>query len=372
LVNRVLSKSRKEKLLEEVEEMPALEVDAGMSKEVENISFGVFSPLEGFLCREDYLSVLHTKRLASDVPWTIPVVLDVRDAGGIREGDEVILTHQGAPLAVLDVEEKYGFDRREHAEAVYGTNDSGHPGVARTYEMGDLLLGGRVSLIRETGSPYYRYALKPEETRRVFREKGWKTIVGFQTRNVPHLGHEYVQKTALTFTDGLFINPVVGRKKKGDFKDDVILECYQALIDSYYPKDRVLLGVLQTEMRYAGPREAVFHAIVRKNFGCTHFIVGRDHAGVGSYYHPFAAHEIFSEFPDLGITPMFFRSFYYCKKCASITNDKVCPHSETQERLDFSGTKMRRLIEAGKKPPADSMREEVAEVILRYENPFVE
>ncbi len=367
LINRTLSEQKRKKIIEQSSEYQSVSVSSDLMKDVENIASGLFSPLEGFNCREDYESILYNKRLSNGLPWTLPIVLDVEN--NMNEGDEILLKNSDHIVALMQVEEKYSFDKRTHAEQVFGTNDASHPGVAKTYAMKDKLLGGKISLINESKTPYYKYALKPAETRNLFREKGWEKIVGFQTRNVAHLGHEYLQKSALTMVDGLFINPVIGKKKKGDFKDDVILESYEVLIDNYYPKDRVVLGIFQTEMRYAGPREAIFHAIVRKNYGCTHFIIGRDHAGVGSFYHPYAAQEIFREFPDIGIEPMFFMSFFYCNKCGGITNDKVCPHND---RIDFSGTKMRQMIESGKRPTSDLMRPEVADVILKSGSPFVE
>lgn len=373
LVSRTLGPIELEKVIAQQEEYPSIEVNEEVVRDIENIASGVFSPLEGFLGEEEFQNILHEKRLSSGLPWTIPIVLDApgERLKGLKEGEELLLKKEGEPKAVLHLDEIYPNDKRLFMENVFATNDPLHPGVAKVYNMGDYLLGGKIDLIKETLNPYQRYALKPAETRRLFGEKGWKTIVGFQTRNVPHLGHEYIQKTALTFVDGLFINPVIGRKKKGDFKDEVILETYEVLLENYYPRDSVVMGIFQTEMRYAGPREAIFHAIVRKNFGCTHFIVGRDHAGVGSYYHPYAAQEIFSEFPDLGITPMFFKSFYYCKKCEAQTNEKVCPHDE-HYRVNFSGTRMRELIERGEMLPRDSMRHEVSEVILKHKNPFVD
>lgn len=367
LINRTLSEQKRKKIVEQSSEYQSVSVSSDLMKDVENIASGLFSPLEGFNCREDYESILYNKRLSNGLPWTLPIVLDVEN--NMNEGDEILLKNSDHIVALMQVEEKYSFDKRTHAEQVFGTNDASHPGVAKTYAMKDKLLGGKISLINESKTPYYKYALKPAETRNLFREKGWEKIVGFQTRNVAHLGHEYLQKSALTMVDGLFINPVIGKKKKGDFKDDVILESYEVLIDNYYPKDRVVLGIFQTEMRYAGPREAIFHAIVRKNYGCTHFIIGRDHAGVGSFYHPYAAQEIFREFPDIGIEPMFFMSFFYCNKCGGITNDKVCPHND---RIDFSGTKMRQMIESGKRPTPDLMRPEVADVILKSGSPFVD
>ncbi|MCX9081979.1 MAG: sulfate adenylyltransferase [Candidatus Methanoperedens sp.] len=368
LINRTLTEQKRKNIQEQASEYQGVQVSNDLMKDIENIASGLFSPLEGFNCREDYESILYNKRLSNGLPWTLPIVLDT-DNKNIKEGDQILLKNDNHLVAMMQVEETYSYEKRAYAEQVYGTNDAAHPGVEKTYSMNDTLLGGKISLINESETPYFKYAMKPQETRNLFKEKGWEKVVGFQTRNVAHLGHEYLQKSALTMVDGLFINPVIGKKKKGDFKDDVILESYEVLINNYYPRDRVVLGIFQTEMRYAGPREAIFHAIVRKNYGCTHFIIGRDHAGVGNYYHPFAAQEIFKEFPDIGIEPMFFMSFFHCNKCGGISNDKVCPHSD---RVDFSGTKMRQMIEAGNRPPADSMRPEVADVILKSGQPFVE
>jgi sulfate adenylyltransferase len=236
--------------------------------------------------------------------------------------------------------------------------------------MGDVLLGGKITLVGESDDPFASYSLGPAETRILFREKGWRSVVGFQTRNVPHLGHEYLQKTALTFSDGLFINPVIGKKKPGDFLDEVILKSYEELIRHYYLRERAVLAVLKTEMRYAGPREAIFHAIMRKNFGCTHFIVGRDHAGVGSFYDPFAARDIFQEFPDLGIAPVFFNAFFWCTKCGGVANEKTCPHPDA-DQVQFSGTRMREMLMAGEVPPPELMRPEVAEAIIAMGDLFV-
>jgi len=354
----------------DVGDLERIEVSSDIAKDVDNIAHGVFSPLEGFLCQDEFESVLTHKRLPTDVPWTIPIVFDI-DEKKYREGDEVLLENENRMQAVFEIEDIYKYDKKEASQHIFGTSDPEHPGVKKLYNMGDFLMGGKITLVRDGESPFEKYLLYPKETRVLFKEKGWRDIVAFQTRNPPHIGHEYVQKTALTFVDGIFINPLMGRKKKGDFTDEVILNSYKALIDHYYLKERAVLAVLQTEMRYAGPREAIHHAIMRKNFGCTHFIVGRDHAGVGNYYGPYEAHEIFDEFPDLGITPLFFRSFFYCKKCGSVVNDKICPHGE-EYHVNFSGTNIRKLLRGGKKPPALMMREEVAEVILKSKNPFVE
>lgn len=373
LVKRVVTGKRLEALREEAKELPRIELNYDLAVDVENIAHGVFSPLEGFLVQEDYVHVLYDMRLSNDVPWTIPIVLDVdpEEIAGVREGDDIVLVYNGEPLAIMKVEEIYGWDKKEHVKQVFRTTDTGHPGVAKTMQMKELLIGGPIDLIGHVPSPFEKYLLWPEETRILFREKGWKTIVGFQTRNAPHRGHEYVQKAALTFVDGLFVHPLVGWKKKGDFRDEVILAAYEALIKHYYPRDVVVLAVLRTAMRYAGPREAIHHAIVRKNFGCTHFIVGRDHAGVGNYYGPYEAWEIFNEFPDLGITPMFIREAFYCTKCGGMVNAKICSHGE-ENRLRISGTKIREMLLKGEKPPEYMMRPEVAETILSFDNPFVE
>ncbi len=373
LVDRVVRGRRRERLLEEALELPRVELDAGLASDVANIAHGVYSPLEGFLVQEDYESVLYDMRLSSDIPWTIPIVLDVdpSQVAGVREGDDLALFYNGRPLALMRVEEVYGWDRGEYAERVFKTRDPRHPGVRKVMARRELLVGGPVDLLAEPPEPFEAVRLWPKETRVLFEARGWRTIAAFQTRNVPHTGHEYVQKAALTFVDGLFINPLVGWKKPGDYRDEVIVEAYKALIKHYYPRDSVVFSVLRMEMRYAGPREAIHHAIVRKNFGATHFIVGRDHAGVGSYYGPYEAWDLFREFPDLGITPLFVREAFYCRKCGQMVNEKICPHPE-EYRVRISGTRLREMIKRGEKPPEYMMRPEVAEVVLSHPNPFIE
>ncbi|UCC39923.1 MAG: sulfate adenylyltransferase [Candidatus Aminicenantes bacterium] len=374
LVERVLQGEKKEETLEKAQGLPSLKLNFELLSDVENITLGVFSPLEGFMGEKEYRNVINQMRLSDDLPWPIPIILDAsrEEADRLNIGQEIMLLNENSePAALLTLEEKYEFNKEELAEKVFQTTDTAHPGVAKVRNMKDVLLAGKIDLIQETSTPFYRYKLKPIETRILFKEKGWRSVVGFQTRNTPHIGHEYVQKTALTFTDGIFVNPVIGRKKKGDFKDDVILTSYDELIKNYYLKERAVLAILQMEMRYAGPREAIFHAIIRKNFGCTHIIIGRDHAGVGDYYPPYAAQDIFEEFPDLGIAPLFFKSFYFCKKCNAVVNEKTCPHTSS-EHINFSGTKIREMLVNGERPPAELMRPEVADVILSYKNPFVE
>ena len=369
LINRLVKKDSSG-----VSELPKLEINTDLSEDVLNISKGVFSPLEGFLYDNDLESVVKEKRLADDTPWTIPILLDFdkQDIKDLKEGDAVLLTNkENGVLAQLDIDEIYTYDKKMLAQAIYNTKDTGHPGVANVYNMKQHLIGGKITLLDSKTRQFDNYNLSPRETRFLFKEKGWREIVAFQTRNPPHMGHEYVQKTALTFVDGILINPIIGRKKVGDFKDEVILSSYEALMKHYYLKERAVMSILRTSMKYAGPREAIHHAIMRKNFGCTHFIVGRDHAGVGNYYGPYDAHEIFSEFPDLGIIPVFFRSFSRCTKCDSVVNDKICPHDQ-KYHINFSGKKIRELLTNGEIPSEDMMRKEVAVTILKFDKPFVE
>ena len=373
LINRTVSEKESKRISESFDEYHTLEVSKEIAQEIDNIAHGVFSPLEGFLNQIDFESVLAHGRLSSDIPWTIPIVLDIdaSEIEGLKEGDMLGLLYDGKPTATLEIEDTFSCDKAMLADSVYGTTDSSHPGVAKVHDMKEMIIGGRVRLLRDIGNPYKEYTLRPKETRILFKERSWRSVVAFQTRNPPHLGHEYVQKTALSIVDGIFINPLIGKKKQGDFKDEVILESYKTLMKNYYLKKFAVMAVLHTEMRYGGPREAIHHAIMRKNFGCTHFIVGRDHAGVGDFYGPFDAHYIFEEYPDLGITPICFKSFFFCKKCNSISNDKVCPH-DSELRVNFSGKKIRKLLSEGTIPPPDMMRSEVASKILEFDNPFVE
>ncbi len=372
LVDRLVPEGDRPRLREEAEELAVVTVSDELRKDFECIAYGVFSPLTGPHSRWDYLSVLDKGRLQDGLPWTFPIVLDLSKeaASGIGEGDELALAHGGELFGLLRVEDKYALDKKAHARSVFKTLDTAHPGVAKTLEMGPILLGGDIEIFDETPGMFPRYRLKPKETRFLFKEMGWKSVAGFQTRNAPHIGHEYVQKTALAFVDGLFINPLIGRKKAGDFRDEVIIDAYEALIRHYYLRNSATMVTLEMEMRYAGPREAIFHAIVRKNFGCTHFVVGRDHAGVGDYYGPFEAQDKFDEFPDLGIAPLFFRNFFYCRRCGGVENDKVCPHGP-EDHINFSGTQMRSLLLKGERPSREMMRSEVVDAILRHPEPFV-
>jgi len=338
-----------------------------------NLSTGVLSPLDGFMGKADYENVIENMRLLDDTPWTIPVLLHVPENFSAGSGDELtLIDEKGMPLGQLGFEELFVISKKDLAKKVFGTEDEAHPGVAKVYAASDRVVSGRLkSIVKSENQPFENFTLSPKETRVLFKEKGWKDIIAFQTRNTPHIGHEYVQKTALSFADGIFINPVLGKKKSGDFTDEVILETYQTLVKNYYPKNSVVLSVLHYEMQYAGPKEAIMHAIMRKNFGCTHIAIGRDHAGVGNYYGPYAAHEIFKEFPDLGIQAVFFKEFFYCNKCMGIANEKICPHPES-ERLLFSGTKLRKMFLAGEIPPKEFMRPEVSQIIIESKNAFVE
>jgi len=355
------------------DDLSTFEVSSDIRNDAENIATGVFSPLVGFVGQEDFLNVLKEGRLSNGVPWTIPIVLDSEKqiAKQMEDLGDVILCSDGQKFGILHVHEIYEYNKQDMANAVYGTTDTNHPGVSRLFNMKEFLVGGEVEVFQmKEYDEIQKFRMHPSETRSEITKRGWKSIVGFQTRNVPHVAHEMLQKAALNIYDGLFLNPLIGKKKIGDFTDDLIISAYESLIDNYFPKNRVLFSTIHTSMRYAGPREAIHHAIMRKNFGCTHFIVGRDHAGVGNYYPPFAAQEIFQKYPDLGITPVIFPSFYFCKKCMSFANEKTCPHGiESKEEL--SGTMMRKMVNSGKIPEKHLMRPEIAELILKSEKPFV-
>ena len=355
-------------------DMFTVDIPADLADDVENIADGIFSPLEGFLGREDFEGVISKGRLAGGLAWTIPIVLDVpqKQAKEMLDAKQVLLKDpSGTGVAILHAEESYSFDKKTTASGVYGTTDESHPGVAKTVSMNDTLVGGKIDYLqrpKDTGIRQDR--LTPTQTRDAFAKAGWKTICAFQTRNPPHVAHEMLQKTSITTRDGVFVNPIIGKKKAGDFADDLIIQCYKTMISLYYPKDRCILGTLHTAMKYAGPKEAVHHAIMRQNYGCTHIIIGRDHAGVGNFYEPFAAQEIFGGYGDLDISPVFFPAFFYCSKCLTYTTHKACPHGDDSKE-QISGTKLRELIQAGQAPSKFILRPEVAQVILDHPKPFV-
>ena len=368
LVNRVSSA-----IDDDHDDLLSIDISADLRNDIENIADGVFSPLEGFVVQEDFQSILKLGRLKNGLAWTIPIILDVdkQTAQTMKDFKDVYLREGGDNFGILYVEDIYPFDKRAAMESIYQTSDLGHPGVMKMTSMKEWLVGGKIEVIKRIPqSPLRAYRMRPTETRSEITKRGWKSIVGFQTRNVPHIAHEMLQKAALNIYDSLFINPLIGKKKSGDFKDEIILAAYKSLIENYYPRDRAMFVTLHTEMRYAGPREAIHHAIMRKNFGCSHFIVGRDHAGVGDYYHPFAAHEIFKEYPDLDIRPVFFPSFYYCKKCLCYANDRNCPH-DARFKEELKGTNIRKMVSSGVIPPIHLMRPEVVNTILSYRDAFI-
>lgn len=365
LINKYIEKN--------YDDLKSFEVSTDIRNDAENIATGVFSPLEGFMIQEDFLNVLKEGRLSNSIPWTIPIVLDAEKeiAKQMKELKDVVLCSGGEKFGIMHVENIYGYNKENVANAVYGTTDVNHPGVNRLSKMKEFLVGGGVEIFHlKENDEIQKFRMHPSETRSEIVRRGWKTVVGFQTRNVPHVAHEMLQKAALNLYDGLFVNPLIGKKKIGDFTDSLIINAYESLIMNYFPKNSVLFSTTHTVMRYAGPREAIHHAIMRKNFGCTHFIVGRDHAGIGNYYPPFAAQEIFNEYPDLDIIPVIFPSFYFCKKCISYANEKTCPHG-VESKEELSGTMIRKMVNSGKIPEKHLMRPEISELILKSEKPFV-
>ncbi len=371
LINRLLSGEMQALMRERAQSLVRVPLSALNVADLECISTGVFSPLTGYMGEADYRSVLNDMHLVNGLPWTIPVTLAVSAelAAKIKVGQTVALAEGDRLLGVLEVSEKFGYDKQDEAQKVFRTTEDAHPGVARVYAQGDVYLAGDIWVFdrpQEVASSFNELRYAPADTRRYFMEQGWRRIVAFQTRNPIHRAHEYIQKTALEIVDGLLLHPLVGETKADDIPADVRVESYRAILDSYYPADRVLLSVFPAAMRYAGPREAIFHAIARKNYGCSHFIVGRDHAGVGKYYGTYDAHYIFDEFDPrkLDITPLFFEHTFYCKKCGQIVSSKTCPHGK-EDHIVLSGTQVREKLERGELLPVEFTRPEVSEVLIR-------
>jgi sulfate adenylyltransferase len=357
-------------LAAEAANLPKVVVNERELSDLEMLATGALSPLTGFQGERDYRSVLETMHLADGLAWAIPVVLSFTDEEAHRVGgaDSIALaaSAEAAPLAILRVSGTFARDKRREATSVYRTDDLEHPGVKALYDSGDTCVAGSLEVIALPGhDDFVNYRLTPAETRAAFQERGWRTVVGFQTRNPIHRAHEYIQKCALEIVDGLLVHPLMGATKADDVPPDVRMRCYEALFGGYYPKDRSMISVFPAAMRYAGPREAIWHAIARKNYGCTHFIVGRDHAGVGTYYGTYDAQKIFEEFEpgELGITPLMFEHSFWCNRCEGMGSPKTCPH-EADDRVSLSGTKVREMLAAGERPPQEFSRPEVADILI--------
>jgi len=368
LINRIVEGPERDDLLKTADQLPKIALDEREQSDLDMIACGALSPLTGFMGKEDYLNVVETMRLKNGLPWTIPVDLSVvkSEADKHKVGDKIALTDGKSVLAVLTVSEIYQIDKQKEASMVYKTAEEAHPGVAAIYQKGDWNIAGDIAMLRRVDyGDFKEYRLDPAALRKIFHDKGWKRIVAFQTRNPIHRAHEYLQKCALEIVDGLLVHPLVGVTKGDDIPADVRMKSYEVILENYYPKTRTLLAVNPAAMRYAGPREAVFHALIRKNYGCTHFIVGRDHAGVGNYYGTFDAHFIFDSFEpeEIGITPMFFDHSFYCKKCDGMASYKTCPHDKEQH-VTLSGTKVREMLLKGEMPPKEFSRPEVVQILI--------
>ena len=376
LVDRMAPEEQRDELLQRAEGFTKITLGPRALSDLEMISTGVFSPLTGFMVSEDYESVVETMRLKNGLVWSLPITLPVseKEADDIRVGEEISLSDAtGRILATMIVEDRYSYDKEHEASEVFGTTNAEHPGVAAVYRQKDVLLGGEVTLLVDDPNPkpFPSYHYGPRELRQVFAEKGWKRVVGFQTRNPVHRSHEYIQKSALEIVDGLLLNPLVGETRSEDIPADVRMRSYETILERYYPMDRTMLAVFPAAMRYGGPREAIFHAICRKNYGCTHFIVGRDHAGPGKdssgkpFYGDYDAQHIFDEFDaeEIGLTPLFFEHAFFCLECQGMGTTKTCPH-DSEHHVFISGTKVREMLSKGEYPPPEFSRPEVIEVLM--------
>ncbi|EQB74342.1 MAG: hypothetical protein AMDU4_FER2C00016G0055 [Ferroplasma sp. Type II] len=349
-----------------------IEVSYGTAIRIMNMKMGILSPLKGFMGESDFHSVVENQRLENGLPWSIPYTLDIgeKEFRCVRAGDTVRLSQNSGVIAIMDVTDIYRYDRIEYCRKVFGTTSTDHPGVRNIRESTGICMAGEIKSANLPEIPFLKETLFPVDTRQIFLERGWKTVTGFQTRNVPHRGHEEMQRTALRVTDGIFINPVIGKKKPGDYRDEIIMKSYDTLINNYYPSNRVLFSPLHYEMSYGGPREAMIHAIMRKNFGCTHFVVGRDHAGIGNFYGPYDAQKNLQAF-ELGIEIMNMDEVFYCKKCEQLATSRDCSHVDG-DRVHFSGTMVRDTLKNGLSPETYLFRKDVYETINRHDNKFVE
>lgn len=370
LVNRILSGDALEAAKKKAADLPKITVDTYLAFDIDCIGKGIFSPLTGFMTKAETQSVCDKMLLRPGVAWAIPILLPVSQADGdaLEVGAEVAIEDdRGDIVAILHLAEKFSFDTKEIAEKVYRTTEDAHPGVAYTYSHGPVYLAGDIDVLQAREVEFQDYNLTPAETRAAFEKHGWKRIVAFQTRNPIHRAHEYLTKCALEMCDGLLIHPLMGTTKSDDIPGDVRMECYKVLLDKYYNADHAMLSIMPVNMRYAGPREAIMHAIIRQNYGVTHFIVGRDHAGVGNYYGTYDAHEIFDDLEpgSLGITPLFFDHSFYNTAVQSMASIKTCP-KDAGENVFLSGTKVREMLQAGERPPAEFSRPEVADVLIKW------
>ena len=365
LINRIATGAEKEEFLAQADKLPRVQLDKRAVSDLVMIAIGGFSPLHGFMEKDDYERVVEEMRLTNDLPWSVPVTLSVTQevAEPLHEGDWVRLDDaDGRFVGVLELTQKYHYNKAHEAINVYGTDEDKHPGVKVVYEQGEINLAGPIWLLERDADPLFpKYQIDPAESRKMFVERGWKTVVGFQTRNPIHRAHEYIIKCALETVDGLFLHPLVGATKSDDIPADVRMRCYEIMMDQFFPYERVILAINPSAMRYAGPREAIFHALIRKNYGCTHFIVGRDHAGVGDYYGTYDAQLIFEQFKpeELGITPMKFEHAFYCTRTQQMATSKTSPATK-EERIHLSGTKVREMLRRGELPPPEFSRPPVA------------
>ncbi len=370
LINRIATPAEREEFLQQADRLPRVQLDERATSDLIMIAIGGFSPLNGFMEQDDYEKVVDDMRLSNGLPWSIPITLSVSEevAEPLKEGSWIRLDDEyGRFIGVLELRQKYRYNKAHEAVNVYKTDDIKHPGVKVVYDQGPINLAGPIWLLEREPHPYFPdYQIDPIQSRKLFKERNWATIVGFQTRNPIHRAHEYIQKCALEIVDGLFLHPLVGATKSDDVPADVRMRCYEIMIDKYFPQDRVILAINPSAMRYAGPREAIFHALIRKNYGCTHFIVGRDHAGVGDYYGTYDAQYIFNEFSpgELGIVPMMFEHAFYCKRSQQMATTKTSP-SLPEERIHLSGTKVREMLRRGELPPPEFSRPEVAAELIR-------
>jgi len=374
LVNRCVDAERSNELSDGFGELDSITLNRNLLFDFVNLARGVYSPLRGFMSRNDFLKVVNDLTLESGVAWPLPIVLDVGAdlANEIGPGQRIgIRRPDRTPVGVMDVDSVYRYNETETCEKLFGTTNDDHPGVRTLQSKDPFFVGGPIKAFPEALPRNGSHDLSPKESRVLFKKNSWDTVVGFQTRNVPHRAHEYLQKSALEHVDGLLIQPKIGEKKPGDYTNNAILNGYETLINNYYPTDLVVLTIFKSRMWYAGPREAVFDSIVRKNFGCTHFIIGRDHAGVGNYYGDFEAQRLFDAVGNVGIEPLYYHYAFYCKKCEGIVSEKICPH-DSDHHLEPSGTKLREMLSDGKNPPSELMRPEVAETVLTLDEVFME